>query len=353
MEDVLLALFSFASSAAVVRRYILKKVILPKNKIVIIGASGVIGQRLVEALANRGWIVVAALHRSPLPASLSQHPNIVQEFGFNIRDADAVNKLISKHALETFCVWNLAAPLSVETQNDPNAAEDVTVNGMRRVLKAMKTYGVRRVCFSDSIGSYGATSPREDVSAGWLLDYPLQDPGSEYGRQKRRCRELMNKFSCDTNGGDTRWAVIPGVLHDSKSWGAGTTEYALEALRCAAHNEPFLCPVSLEKSLPMIHIEDLVRGLVLLTEIDRLKLNEPQGGYALAGFSFTPLELFAEICRSKPQFSWKPSSGNLAAHKFAQLWPCSLSTVEAQTDLGFEPQLSFQQTVRMILASYE
>ena len=32
------------------------------------------------------------------------------------------------------------------------------------------------------------------------------------------------------HGGDARFAVLPGVLHNNPVWGNGTTEYALDAL---------------------------------------------------------------------------------------------------------------------------
>ena len=56
-------------------------------------------------------------------------------------------------------------------------------------------------------------------------------PGSDYGRQKRKCRDLLRAYTAE--GGDTRWAVIPGVLHADATWGAGTTEYALDLILCA------------------------------------------------------------------------------------------------------------------------
>tara|TARA_B110000208_G_scaffold79934_1_gene102161 strand:+ start:767 stop:1012 length:246 start_codon:yes stop_codon:yes gene_type:complete len=54
--------------------------------------------------------------------------------------------------------------------------------------------------------------------------------------QKRGCRELMARFAKD-HGGDPRFAVLPGVLHSEPVWGNGTTEYALDALLSAPHQE--------------------------------------------------------------------------------------------------------------------
>ena len=59
----------------------------------------------------------------------------------------------------------------------------------------MSEVGARRICFTDSIGSFGAEAPREGTTARWLTENPEQDPGSDYGLQKRGCRELMKQFA--------------------------------------------------------------------------------------------------------------------------------------------------------------
>ena len=71
--------------------------------------------------------------------------------------------------------------------------------------------------------------PASQDSKAIIHENPTQDPGSDYGRQKRGCRELMAQYA-EKHGFDTRFAVLPGVLHDNAVWGNGTTEYALDAL---------------------------------------------------------------------------------------------------------------------------
>ena len=117
------------------------------------------------------------------------------------------------------------------------------------------------------------------------------------------CRELMAKFVKEHNG-DSRFAVLPGVLHDNPVWGNGTTEYALDALLNAPHQQTkhnlpvggaYVCPIDPDTRIPMIFVEDLMRGLVALQEADEASLNEPEQGYCVPGLSFTPNELFNEI----------------------------------------------------------
>ena len=158
----------------------------------IIGASGSIGKNLAKALAQRGDYVVAGLRKSPLPADLATMIT-AQEFGVDVREPETIKAVFAKHP-QIKIVWNLAAPLSVETAKNPHVAHKIVVGGMENVLNAMDESGVKRIVFSDSIGSLGATAPREECPASWLPANPQQDPGSDYGVQKRACRDLMREL---------------------------------------------------------------------------------------------------------------------------------------------------------------
>lgn len=279
--------------------------------------------------------------------------SVIQEFGVDATDEASIERVLKLHAESIGCVWNLAAPLSVDTAKDPSLAHAVTVGGMGTLVRLSLKYNVPKICFSDSIGSYGAESPRDQVAARWLVECPTQDPGSDYGRQKRECRALLKEF--EEAGGDARWAVIPGVLHCEPSWGGGTTEYALDAIQCAAEGSEYTCTVPSETLLPMIFGSDLTRGLMALMDAPKEQLSEPQGGYALAGFSFTPVQLFSLLIAKRPDFRWRSSAESEldpavpgSAAQFARLWPDSLSAAEAARDLEFRAEVTFEQTVDAI-----
>ena len=221
--------------------------------------------------------------------------------------------LFREHADERTTVWNLAAPLSVETAMDPAVAEAVTVGGMRNVLAAMGEVGARRICFTDSIGSFGAEAPRRGATARWLTENPGQDPGSDYGQQKRRCRELMAEFARDY-GGDSRFAVLPGVLHSNSVWGNGTTEYALDALLAAPHQatrlglptgEAYVCPVDPDVRVPMVFVDDLMRGTRRAAGGRRGAADRAAARLLRAGPLVPPHELFAEIRKHHPGFGFR------------------------------------------------
>ena len=83
--------------------------------ILVIGATGAIGQALVPALVKEFGCgnVLVVYNRSSLPVAIENLVTI--ERGFDIRREDSIRQVFSKHAGKIFSVWNLAAPLSVDT----------------------------------------------------------------------------------------------------------------------------------------------------------------------------------------------------------------------------------------------
>ena len=307
--------------------------------ILIIGASGAIGKALTKKFLDNGISVIAGLRKSPLPPELSDHPLLKQEFGIDMTNGPSIEKLFIKYHGGIGSVWNLAAPLSVDTASNPNLAYDVVVNGMNRLLASMAMHKVPTILFSDSIGSFGHECPRNwGATATWLLENPKQDPGSDYGEQKRICRELMAEWVKQGEGREMRFAVIPGVLHDDSTWGGGTTEYALDAMKAARNQEAFTSPVPLNVQLPMIWRDDLISGLFKLTMTPYENLAERDGGYSMSGFSFSARELFDEIQKLLPKFSYEEGDMGGSAASFARLWPDALSGIEATRDLDFTSQ---------------
>ena len=323
----------------------------------IIGASGAIGRRLVAYLCANNVRVIAAIRKTELPSSLSEYIHgglLLQQFDVDVRDESTLDKAFATHPTID-AVWMLAAPLSIESARNPEKAEDVVIGGLRRLLSVMGRCGVHRICFSDSIGSYGSDAPRIGCTARWLIDHPEQDPGSVYGSQKRKCRHMMKKWVDENEQRSSRFAIIPGVLHTDDSWGDGTTEYVLEALKAAAYGTKYVCPIALDQTLPMVMRDDLVHGLYFLTFASESQIQEPQGGYAIAGLSFTPKELFREIHKIVPTFVWEidENAASNPANIFASLWPDALSKIEAARDLEFLAQtISLSTIIRKILDAW-
>lgn len=141
-----------------------------RQSTLIIGAAGAIGKRLCAALTARGHRVIATDRMEQLPGSLQRSMGALGTCvgSVDVRDAPALRALLKKYGDANTTVWNLAAPLSVETALDPAVAEAVTVGGMRNVLAAMSEVGAKRICFTDSIGRCVSSHILRGVLLRWL-----------------------------------------------------------------------------------------------------------------------------------------------------------------------------------------
>mmetsp|Transcript_1686 Transcript_1686/g.3146 ORF Transcript_1686/g.3146 Transcript_1686/m.3146 type:complete len:231 (+) Transcript_1686:445-1137(+) len=207
-------------------------------------------------------------------------------------------------------------------------------------------------CADMVTGSYGMSSPREEATARWLMENPDQDPGSDYGVQKRECRDLLHEYA-EKHGIDSRFIIIPGVLHTQPMWGGGTTEYALDALDAAVKGTHYTCPVHADEYLPMIHVDDLIAGMLLLMEAPEDKIPAICRGVAMAGFSFTPATLFDEIRKHYPSFSHSyDETSNPSISLFSRTWPDTLSPAEAHECLGFMATKPLGVTVASVIEGH-
>lgn len=90
----------------------------------IIGASGAIGQELCRALVRRGSPVIACVRATPLPADIAASSGVTVEKEVSVTDKASLHRVVEAHAQNIACVWNLAAPLSVDTAGDPEKVQN-------------------------------------------------------------------------------------------------------------------------------------------------------------------------------------------------------------------------------------
>ena len=259
--------------------------------------------------------------------------------GIDVCDASTVRKLFQDYGDENTTVWNLAAPLSVETAMNPEVAEAVTIGGMKNTISAMRAVGARRICFTDSIGSFGASSPRVGNDGALAHENPTQDPGSDYGRQKRAVRDMMAEFEAKDNG-DSRVAVLPGVLHASPC--GATARPSTRSTRCSPRRRSWgeaarTRARSTPTCIPMVFVDDLMRGLMALHARGGGDAHRAQKGYCVPG----ALVHRGALPRDPPAPPRLQDRVELDENmnKFANLWPDSSPAPEPLRDLDYRPQV--------------
>jgi len=96
-----------------------------KPAILITGASGEIGTKLIESLKDKKDIQIITLDLNKLDSSISQL--VTNEITGNILDTDLLDQLNGEYQFKT--IYHLAALLSTRAEFAPMVAHDVNVGG--------------------------------------------------------------------------------------------------------------------------------------------------------------------------------------------------------------------------------
>jgi NADH dehydrogenase len=135
--------------------------------LLITGASGYIGQRLVRAACSRGFDVVAAVRDARCIASADG----ITARAFDLTRADDLDPMLT--GIDG--VIHLAAILSGDSR-PAGADEDLNVSGTRRLVEAARRRGVRRFVFLSS-QSAAADSPTNYGRSKWEIERLLIEDG--------------------------------------------------------------------------------------------------------------------------------------------------------------------------------
>ena len=309
-------------------------------KTLIIGACGQIGTELVLELRKK-WgndQVTAADVKEECPSVLANGPYVQ----LDILNRSAVREFIIDQQIEH--VYLLAALLSATAEKNPAFAWDLNMEGLFTILDLAKEGYVKRIFWPSSIAVFGPTTPREMTP-----QYTVMEPSTVYGISKqageRWCEYYHTKF-----GVDVRSIRYPGLISHTSLPGGGTTDYAVDIFYRAKQSGKYTCFLKGDSALPMMYMEDAIRGTIELMEAPAEKLSI-RSAYNLAGCSFTPEQLALEIRKHIPEFeiSYDPDF----RQAIADSWPKSIDDSVAQKDWGWKPVYDIQAMTKVMLENVD
>ena len=307
-----------------------------EDKILIIGASGQIGIELVQELSLLyGSSNVIAADLKPIEA-LEVNPFEK----LDVLDKDALLGVIKKHKISH--VYLLAALLSATGEQNPMFAWKLNMEGLFNVLDLAKEKHISRVYWPSSIAVFGPTTPRINTP-----QYTVMEPTTVYGISKqageRWCEWYFNKY-----GVDVRSLRYPGLIGWKSAPGGGTTDYAVHIFHQALKNKTYECFLSADTALPMMHMEDAIRATIEIMHApaENIKI---RGSYNLAGISFTPEQIAAEIKRHIPDFTITYKTD--FRQDIANSWPQSIIEDEARNDWKWSAKYNLSSLVDNMLSN--
>ena len=307
-----------------------------EKRILIIGASGQIGNELTMYLRNM------YSNQNVIASDIREPSSIVMESGpFEILDAmdyPAIEKIVTNYNITD--VYLMAAMLSATAEKHPIKGWDLNMTSLFNVLNLAKDKKIEKVFWPSSIAVFGPTTPKTNTP-----QHTIMEPATVYGISKqtgeRWCEYYHKRY-----GVDVRSIRYPGLISYKTPPGGGTTDYAIEIFHKALKDKKYTCFLTAQTALPMMFMDDAISATVniMLAPPQKIKI---RNAYNLAALSFNPQELAASIQKHIPDFTinYKPDF----RQAIADSWPASIDDAVARKDWGWQHTIDLDKMTKIMI----
>ncbi len=302
------------------------------KKILVTGALGQIGSELVLALKEKHG------SNNVVASDLKDNSEFSPYEKLDILDQSKLTEVIKKHKINT--IYHLAAILSAVGEINPQLCFNVNIVGLYNILEASRLNNVKQIICPSSIAAFGPETPKKNVPQQTILL-----PKTIYGVTKVS-GELICDYYVKKYGIDIRGVRYPGLISYKALPGGGTTDYAVEIFYEALKNKKYECFLKADTILPMMFMDDAIRGTMELADADFDKLTN-YCDFNFAAISFSCQQLADEIKKHIPEFeiSYKPDY----RQEIADSWPSSIDDSQAQKQWGWKHEFNLEKMVKVMI----
>jgi len=312
------------------------------RKVLVTGATGVVGSWLTRRLLDEGAYVVALVRDLDPQSELLRSGTLQRVAVVNgeLEDAAAVARAVVDHEVDT--IMHLGAQTIVGSAlQSPASAFASNVEGTWNVLEAARLHAslVHSVVVASSDKAYGTAT-----QLPYTEDMPLQGRGP-YDVSKS-CADLLAKSYADTyglpvlvarcgniyGGGDLNWSrIVPGTV------------------RSLLRGEQPVLRSDGTFRRDYLHVDDVVDAYLLLGQVGH------EGRYAGEAFNFSneaPLtvrEIYDLVCEATVGSIVEPKILGQAEHEIRDQW---LSAAKAHSQLGWSAQVGMADGLTRTAAWY-
>ncbi len=307
-------------------------------KILVTGALGQIGSELTLALKEiygDDNVIASDIIDNP-KTNLTPYENL------NVLKKDELEQVVKKYNVDV--IYHLAAILSANGEKQHNLCWNVNMSGLHNVLEVARQNNLKQVICPSSIAVFGPETPKENTPQQTILL-----PKTMYGLTKVAgellCEYYVNKFGLDVRG-----VRYPGLISHKTLPGGGTTDYAVEIFYEAIKHKHYNCFLEKDTILPMMYIDDAIRGTIELAQTDISKLKN-HADFNFAGISFSCEELANEIKNHIPDFTieYNPDF----RQKIANSWPKSIDDTESKQQWDWKAQYDLAKMAKEMIVNLE
>jgi len=320
--------------------YLSNDLVMAKEKILVIGASGQIGVELTMALRKLYG------NNNVIASDLREENELLKGSGPYV-SLDVMNKemlhvqVIRQNITQ---IYLLAAILSATGEKNPNLAWHLNMQSLLNVLDIAREEKLNKVYWPSSIAVFGPTSPKQDCPQQTIIE-----PTTVYGISKY-AGEFWCNYYHQRYGVDVRSLRYPGLISYKSAPGGGTTDYAVEIFHEAIEHKKYTSFLKEDTYLPMMYMPDAIRATIELMEAPAENISI-RTSYNLAGMSFSPKEIGNEIKQHIPSFemSYQPDY----RQAIADSWPASIDDSVAHKDWGWKAEYDLSKMTADMLENLQ
>ncbi len=309
---------------------------MPRDRILVIGASGQIGVELTLALRSiyGNQQVVASDLREMSPLLEGAGPYV----SLDVMNKEMLHVQVIRQNITQ--IYHLAAILSATGEKNPALAWNLNMQGLLNVLEIAKEEKLKKVYWPSSIAVFGPTSPKQNCPQHTIIE-----PTTVYGISKY-AGEFWCQYYHQKYGVDVRSLRYPGLISYKSAPGGGTTDYAVEIYHQALQKNRYTCFLGKDTFLPMMYMPDAIRATLELMEAPAEKI-QVRTSYNVSGMSFSPATIAAAIQKHLPDFTidYRPDF----RQAIADSWPQSIDDSSARSDWGWKEEFDLDMMTRDML----
>ena len=319
--------------------------------ILVTGAAGFLGRRLIEALLLRGSLTDRTGESRPIGQIVAfdmieltgiDDPRVKVVCG-DIADPEVLDRLIDA---STDSIFHLAAVVSSQAEADFELGMRINFTATRNMLERVRTLGTcPKWVMTSSVAVFGGQLPER------VRDDQVWAPQSSYGTQKAMNDLLLADYSrrAFVDGRSLRMPTI--VVRPGKP-NLAASSFASGIIREPLNGQPSVCPVPLDTRLWLMSPAQAIRNLIHGHELPAEQLTEGRV-INMPGLSIT-VERMIDALR---QTAGEEVAGrirmerNPAIERIVGSWPGAFCATYSR-DLGFTADEHFTDVIEQFINEY-
>ncbi|MGL5995792.1 MAG: D-erythronate dehydrogenase [Pseudomonas proteolytica] len=320
--------------------------------ILVTGAAGFLGRRLIEALLLRGSLTDRTGQSRPIEQIVAF--DMVELTGINDPRVKVVcGDIANAHVLErlidanTDSIFHLAAVVSSQAEADFELGMRINFSATQHLLERVRQLGTcPKWVMTSSVAVFGGQLPEQ------VPDNQVWAPQSSYGTQKAMNDLLLADYSrrAFVDGRSLRMPTI--VVRPGKP-NLAASSFASGIIREPLNGQTSVCPVPLDTRLWLMSPVQAIRNLIHGHELGSEQLTEGRV-INMPGLSITVERMIdalrqtagaqvAERIRLEP---------NQAIERIVGSWPGAFSATYSR-DLGFTADERFTDVIEQFIHEYQ